>query len=123
MPKRILIVDDLDSTLEMLKEGLTSEGYDVETVNNSIKGLEMIKTDVYDIVLLDVKMPEMSGLEIISELKDTLFLRTTKIILMTASDVPSEDLTNLMKIGVAAWIRKPIRLEILLGRLKTLWKN
>ena len=123
MPKRILIVDDLDSTLEMLKEGLTSEGYDVETINNSIKGLEMIKTDVYDIVLLDVKMPEMSGLEIISELKDTLFLRTTKIILMTASDVPSEDLTNLMKIGVAAWIRKPIRLEILLGRLKTLWKN
>ena len=107
----------------MLKEGLTSEGYDVETINNSIKGLEMIKTDVYDIVLLDVKMPEMSGLEIISELKDTLFLRTTKIILMTASDVPSEDLTNLMKIGVAAWIRKPIRLEILLGRLKTLWKN
>ncbi|QDI88141.1 response regulator [Candidatus Nitrosopumilus sp. SW] len=120
MAKKVLIVDDTISILDMLKDSLTSEGYEVETVNNSTKGLEMIKTDAYDIVLLDIQMPEMTGLEIISSLKDTSIIHTTKIVLMTASEIPSEDLTNLMKVGVAAWIRKPINLEILSGRLKTL---
>ena len=120
MPKKILIVDDTVSILEMLKDSLSSEDYEVETTDNSPKGLEMIKTDAYDIVLLDIQMPNMTGLEIISALKDTPYIRTTKIVLMTASDIPSEDLTNLMKIGVAAWVRKPINLQILLGRLKTL---
>lgn len=46
-------------------------------------------------------MPEVTGLEIVNILKDSPVIRTTKIILMTASDIPSEDLTNLMKIGVA----------------------
>ena len=119
MTKKILVIDDTVSILEMLKDGLSPE-YEVETTNSSTKGLEMIKTDEYDIVLLDIQMPEMTGLDIISMLKDTPVIRTTKIVLMTASDVPSEDLTNLMKIGVVAWIRKPINLQILLGRLKTL---
>ena len=123
MGKKILVVDDMDNTLEMLKEGLTPEGYDVETINNATQGLEMIKTDAYDVVLLDIQMPDMTGLDIISAIKDTPLIRTTKIILMTASDLPSEDLTNLMKVGVVAWVRKPIRIEILLGRLKTLFKN
>ena len=120
MTKKVLIVDDTVSILEMLKDGLSSEDYDVETTNISTKGLEMIKTDAYDIVLLDIQMPEMTGLEIVSALKDTSIIHTTKIVFMTASDIPSEDLTNLMKIGVAAWVRKPINLQILLGRLKTL---
>lgn len=120
MAKKVLIVDDTVSILEMLKDGLASEDYEVEIVNSSTKGLDMIKTDAYDIVLLDIQMPEMTGLEIISALKDSPVIRTTKIVLMTASDIPSEDLTNLMKIGVAAWVRKPINLQVLLGRLKTL---
>ncbi|MHA7733939.1 response regulator [Nitrosopumilus sp. S6] len=120
MTKKILIVDDTIDILEILADGLESEGYEVETANSSTKGLEMIKTDAYDIVLLDVQMPEMTGLEIINSLKDTSVIRTTKIVLMTASEIPSEDMTNLMKIGLAAWVRKPINLEILLGRLKTL---
>ena len=120
MAKKILIIDDTVSILESIKDILDLEGYDVETTDSSTKGLEMIKSDAYDIVLLDVQMPEMTGLEIINELKDTPFIRTTKIVLMTASDIPSEELTELMKVGLAAWVRKPINMQILLGRLKIL---
>lgn len=120
MVKKILIIDDKQSILETLSESLTAEGHQVEITNDSRKGLEMIKNDTYEIVLLDIQMPEFSGLDVIESLKGSSQLKSTKIILMTASEIPSSDLTELMKTGVAAWIRKPIDMKFLLQRLNTL---
>lgn len=120
MAKKILIIDDRQDILETMSERLTLENYQVETTNDSRKGLEMIKTGSYDIVLQDVQMPELSGLDVVESLEGTSYLKTTKLIIMTASEIPGSDLTELMKKGVAAWVRKPVDMNFLLQRLKTI---
>jgi two-component system OmpR family response regulator len=117
---KILVIDDTEEILELISAHLTAAGHETSTTNDGHKGIEMIKANTFDVVLLDVAMPEFSGLDVLDSLEKTGHILLTKIIIITASEIPSEDLTNLMKRGVAAWIRKPINFDILLGRLKTL---
>lgn len=117
---KILVIDDTEDILEVMSDCLTAAGHETSTTNDGHKGIEMIKANTFDAVLLDVTMPEFSGLDVLDSLEKTGHIKLTKIIIMTASEIPSVDLTNLMKRGVAAWVRKPIKLDILLNRLKTL---
>jgi two-component system, OmpR family, response regulator ChvI len=69
-PKKILIVDDEPDITFTLKKGLEQGGYNVHVCNDSLVALSNFKPDVYDLLLLDIKMPKMTGFELYRKLKE-----------------------------------------------------
>src|SRR5437899_11295757 len=66
---RVLIVDDENSILLLLKEALTAWGYQVATANTATDALAVVRTQVFDAAITDIRMPDMSGLELLTQLK------------------------------------------------------
>src|SRR3977135_2907214 len=108
MNSRILIVDDEAPIRALLGEHLRQEGYDVTRAANGAAGLEALEKGEFELVLTDVRMPGMSGLELLAEI-----VRThpgVGVLMLTAC----EDLTlavNAMRIGALDYILKPFRLS------------
>ena len=67
MPKKIIIIDDEKSIRQTLREILEYEKYSVYEADNGAKGLEMMTNELFDVVLCDIKMPEMDGLEVLEK--------------------------------------------------------
>ena len=85
MPRKsikILIVDDEESIRDGCQQVLARKGYQVETTGHALQGLEMALLNVYDVILLDIRMPQMDGLEILKKLKGENNI-TAKIIIIT----------------------------------------
>ena len=113
--KRILIVDD-DSTIRKLIEViLTKNGFKVEAVSNGIKALSILKKDDFDIVITDLIMPEMDGIELLRELH--LKSHKIKVIAMSGGGIASgaRYLKMAKTLGVDELIAKPISTKRLLS--------
>lgn len=109
---KILVVDDNSSITNSLGKYLKIKGYDVSTSNNGRRGLELIQNENWDTILLDLSMPEYSGLDIIEDLEKDNQLKDKNIILFTASSVPDYVLNKLLgKEGIKMCLRKPISLS------------
>jgi len=105
---KILIVDDIQSIRDVLSKMLKLEGHETVTAEGGQKGLEMIESDIFDAVFLDLQMPGFSGLQVIDSLEKSGNIRLNKIIVMTASAISSTELNALHNKGVYMWLRKPI---------------
>ncbi len=108
MKKRILLVDDEETLRWTLHEALVEEGYDVENTNDSIEALELVKKAHYDLVISDLKMPIMGGLQLIAEIKK--IHPDMKTIVITAYG-SVETVIEAMRLGVADFITKPFKIE------------
>jgi len=110
---KILIVDDNKSITGSLEKYLKIKGFDVKVCNEGRHGLELIQNDKWDSILLDLSMPEFSGLDIIDELEKNKVLKEKNIILFTASSIPEYVLGKLLKKdGIQnKCLRKPISLS------------
>ncbi len=107
----ILIVDDDISLTKILREELTSVGYDVEVINDSTEAFKRLQSEFYDLILLDLKMPEVDGFQILKGLKSKDY--PGKIIVMTAyADVENAVLAK--KLGADDFLSKPYDLDELL---------
>ncbi len=103
--KKILVVDDDSSHALMLRTLLTDWGYDVHTADDGTTGLEMVKSTGFDIVLMDMKMVKMSGMEALGHIKE--FNPSLPVIIMTAySSVPTA--VKALKIGAYDYLTKPL---------------
>jgi len=112
----ILIVEDKDSMRKMLTETLTGEGHRVDSAPNGKSAMELVHNKSYDLVLTDLKMPDMDGLQVLSNVKDVD--NDTAVILMTAYGT-IEDAVQAMKKGAFDFITKPFdteHLSVLIGR-------
>lgn len=112
MPQRILVIDDeLDMLmlLRMIIEDKTD--YEVETTNNPSEGLKLLTQDQYDLVITDLKMPGMDGIELFDELKE--IKPDLPVIIITAYG-SLEIADEAMKKGVADFITKPFRKDNIL---------
>jgi CheY-like chemotaxis protein len=107
----ILIIDDHQSITGMFSKYLTMKGHQVTVSNDSKEGLKSIFHQKFDFVLLDLNMPEFSGLDIINELEKKGKLRENNIVLFTASDISDTEITRLKTRGVKGALRKPVILE------------
>jgi len=105
---KILIIDDIQSIRDVLSKMLKLEGHETVTAEGGQEGLDMIESDIFDAVLLDLQMPGFSGLQVIDSLEMTGNIRLNKIIVMTASAITSTELNALHNKGVYMWLRKPI---------------
>ena len=119
---RVLVVDDEEDILELLKYNLKKEGYDVKTSNSGIKGVEIARTFVPDLVILDIMMPQQDGVETCRQLREIPELANTYIIFLTArveeySEVAAFD------VGADDYITKPIKPRALMSRVNALFRR
>ena len=88
MPLRILIVDDDPGIRAIVRINLEKEGYQVATAENGIEGLEQARAQRPDLILLDMMMPGMDGLEVLERLKTDDTMRSIPVVMLTAVELP-----------------------------------
>ena len=103
---KILIVDEKEEALATLKGHLEQEGYKVETTKSALEAFEKVKRDKYHIVLIDIAMPEMDGLQLLREIKK--YDPMTQIIMMTESSTMDKILSSL-EYGANDYIYEPLK--------------
>ncbi len=113
----ILIVDDVIENIKILESILKQEGYGVTTTTNGYEALKVVRQQKFDLVLLDIMMPDISGLEVCRYLKIDPKTSTIPVIFLTASNDKSI-LTKAFNVGGIDYIRKPYFKEELLSRVK-----
>jgi two-component system KDP operon response regulator KdpE len=111
---RILIVDDEKAIRETLKLGLKAENYLIEEAINGLEGLEKIRTFHPNLVILDLGLPDRSGLEILRELR--VWTKIPVIILTVSDDEPTK--VKLLDAGADDYLTKPFGLSELLARIR-----
>ena len=117
-PAKILVVDDQPINIKLLQRKLEREGYVVQTAYNGLECLEVVKASPPDLILLDVMMPEMDGIEACQRLKEDEDTKAIPIIFITAKSSKEGKLEGLSAGGVD-YITKPIDLDETLARVKT----
>ena len=111
---RVLVVDDNQSITRMLEKYLKLKNYDVTICNDGRNGLNMIQNQKFDTVLVDLAMPEFTGIDLIDILEKEGRLKDNRIFILTASSVNSTQSDELKKKGVIACLKKPVRMPELL---------
>ena len=116
---KILVVDDDPDIIEILTYNLSNEGYNVKSAFNGIEALKKAKKFIPDIILLDVMMPEMDGIEACSNLREIESLSKSRIIFLSAR---SEDFTLIAAFDAGAddYINKPVKPKILLKKISSI---
>ncbi len=104
----ILVVDDERSMRDFLRILLQKEGYKVDTADNADTALSFLEQDTYDLVISDIRMPGMSGLELLNNIKE--FHPTLQVIMITAFASPN-DAVSAMKNGAFDYISKPFNVD------------
>jgi two-component system alkaline phosphatase synthesis response regulator PhoP len=119
---KILLVDDEPDILEILSYNLAAEGYQVYTAKNGAEGVEKAKKKRPDLIILDVMMPEMDGIEACEIIRNTEGLEHTLITFLTAR---SEDYSQVagFEAGADDYITKPIKPKVLLSKVKALLRR
>lgn len=117
-PPLVLLVDDLPQNLVFLGSVLKKEGYEISLATSGAQALEMLDVLQPDLILLDIVMPDMDGLEVCRRLKEAPRWRDIPIIFITAK-ITSEDVVEGFKLGAVDYITKPFNSTELLARVHT----
>ena len=119
---KILVVDDDPDIVEILKYNLKNSGYSVKSAGNGVEAIKKAKKFIPDIILMDVMMPEMSGIEACEEIKNINKLSQAIIIFLSAR---SEDYTQISAYDAGAddYISKPVKPKILLKKISNIAKK
>jgi Response regulators consisting of a CheY-like receiver domain and a winged-helix DNA-binding domain len=117
---RILVIEDEQKVARFLKKGLEAEGYEVETAADGKTGEKCARTEVYDLILLDVLLPKKNGFEILRDLrKDEI---RTPILMLTARSA-TEDIVGGLDQGADDYLTKPFAFNVLLARIRSLMRR
>jgi phosphoserine phosphatase RsbU/P len=114
----LLVVDDNPENRDMLTRRLRRRGYDVGEAENGVQALELAADREFDVVLLDVMMPVMDGLETLRRLRRTRSVAELPVIMTTAKG-ESEDVVEALTLGANDYVTKPINLPVALARIET----
>mgnify|MGYP005994326467 CR=1 FL=1 len=119
---KILVVDDDPDIVEILRYNLSLAGYDVKSASNGKEAIKKAKIFLPEIILLDVMMPEMDGIEACSLIKEIPSLTNTRIIFLSARN---EDYTQISAFDAGAddYISKPVKPKILLKKISSIFKR
>lgn len=118
--QKILIVEDEPNMRMGLKDNLEFEGYEVETAADGEAGLSLIMNNLYDLVILDVMMPKISGFDVCKRVREKGI--KTPIILLTAKGEEIDKIVGL-ELGADDYITKPFSLRELLARIKAILRR
>ncbi|MCE1167836.1 MAG: response regulator transcription factor [Sphingobacteriia bacterium] len=119
---KIVLVDDEEDILEFLSYNLRRSGFEVLVARNGVEGLEIIKEEKPQLVILDIMMPEMDGIETCSIIRQTPGIEHTLIVFLTAR---GEDYSQIAGFDAGAddYIRKPVKPQVLVSRVRALLRR
>jgi two-component system, OmpR family, alkaline phosphatase synthesis response regulator PhoP len=119
---KVLVVDDEEPILELLKYNLEKGGFEVKTAIDGVKAVEIAKKFVPDLVLLDIMMPKMDGVETCRLLRDIPELQKTFVVFLTAR---AEEYSEVAAFDVGAddYITKPIKPRALMSRIQAMFRR
>jgi len=115
-PRRVLVVDDRATNLRLLEEFLTTAGFTVETARSGEEGVEMAGHREYDLILMDIKMPGMGGVEAMKAIR-SMSRRDIRIFALTASAMKGSK-EGLLEMGFDDYVSKPVDLPGLLAKIR-----
>jgi diguanylate cyclase (GGDEF)-like protein/PAS domain S-box-containing protein len=115
---RLLIVDDNEMNRDMLARRLARKGYDVLVANGAQELVESVKQDGIDLVLLDIEMPEITGLDALRILRKVYSAAELPVIMVTAKN-QSEDIITALDLGANDYLTKPIDFPVAVARIST----
>ncbi len=118
MPSRLLVVDDNEDNRDMLARRLQRRGYEVETAEDGASALARIEQEPFDLVILDIMMPGMSGLEVLERLRKT-YPRAELPVLMATAKSDSQDMVRALSLGANDYVTKPIDFPVVLARIES----
>ena len=115
---RILVVDDEPANIFLLNGLLTETGYSVTTATNGKDAIQLMQQEVFDLVLLDIMMPEITGIDILKYMVHDSNLKEIPVIMVSAKS-EAEDVEEALSLGAVEYIKKPINDIELIARVKT----
>jgi DNA-binding response OmpR family regulator len=117
---RVLVIEDEAKVASFISKGLEEEAYEVEVVYNGRDGLDRLTADRYDIVLLDLMIPEISGLEVLKTIRERGV--NTPVLIITAKS-SKEDVVRGLDTGSDDYLTKPFSFDELLARIRALLRR
>ena len=119
MPKeRILVVDDEEDILELVRYNLVKEGYHVSGALSGEDALRTVRTEVFDLIVLDLMLPGIDGLDVAKKLKADRKTEHVPIVMLTAKGEEADIVTGL-ELGADDYITKPFSPRVLIARVRT----
>jgi len=117
MKGNILVADDEAVIVKALTKYLAQEGYGVESASDGAEAIEKIKESTFDILITDLKMPNMDGIAFIEKLKSQSRLRRIPVIMLTARCEP-QDIAAASSLGISDYITKPFDFTQLMDKVR-----
>ncbi|MFV0539667.1 MAG: response regulator transcription factor [Aestuariibaculum sp.] len=119
---KILLVDDEPDIIEIVGYNLSNEGYQVITAKNGLEGVKKAKQELPQLIILDVMMPEMDGIEACEQIRNHQALQNTLVVFLTAR---GEDYSQMAGFDAGAddYITKPIKPKVLVSKVKALLRR
>lgn len=118
--KTILVVDDREDTLGLMKSALEKSGYPAIGVESGKEALEIIKEKNIALVISDIRMPVMDGMQLLKAIRKNPETKTLKVLMMTASKTSKEDQKEFMDAGADGFLLKPVTIDELRQEIKKL---
>ena len=119
MPCKILIIEDEEKIARFIELELVHEGYEVDKCTDGREGLEKAESGAYDLILLDIMLPGLNGLEVLRRLRKT---SSVPVIMLTARDAVMDKVSGL-DLGADDYITKPFAIEELLARIRLVLRH
>ena len=114
---KILMVDDDVEITKSVQAIITTTGHDFQFTNDPRDGLKLIREQDQDMIILDLSMPEFSGIDIVNDLAKDGKIKEKKIVVMTASVPGDDELKHLVDLGVHSFLRKPVDIDAILDKI------
>lgn len=115
---KILIIDDNVGITDMINKFLTISGHECTVSNDGKMGLTLIQQQEFNGIILDLAMPDFSGVDVINTLYESGKMKDKKIIILTASMISEDTEKELLSKGVKIVLKKPIDVDIILNALE-----
>ncbi|QDU63834.1 Phosphate regulon transcriptional regulatory protein PhoB [Planctomycetes bacterium Pan216] len=117
--QRILIIEDDAAISEVLEFNLAREGYDVALQTDGVEGLREAKNDVPDLIILDLMLPSMDGVDVCRELRADKSTRDISVLMLTAKSEEIDEMVG-FSVGTDDYVTKPFSVKVLLQRVRVL---
>jgi two-component system OmpR family response regulator len=115
---KVCVIDDNKSITGMLEKLLKMKGHESVIINDSREGLSVLEKEVFDVVILDIAMPEFSGIDILDALNKSGRIKEQKICILTASSAGDSEEATLKEKGAKEVLKKPIDLNNMVSKLE-----
>jgi len=122
-PMKVCIIDDSQSFTGIFSKLLKMAGHKVVVASDGRTGLSLLENEKFDATILDISMPEFSGIDVVDALNKSGRIKEQKVVILTASSSSNEELDKLKEKGVRGILKKPLQLDSLVATLEAVSKS